>query len=226
MFISVAESIVILPPIAHVGCWSASSTVDVLELGARAAAERAAGGGDHEPVDRAGRLARDQLVQRGVLGVDRDQLGAGGLGQRHHEVAADDERLLVGQRDVDALGERDDGRAEPGGADDRVEHEVGAGLGDEPHEPLGPGQHLALGPCLGGAGGRVGVAERDAPHAVLLGERDEPLVRALGGQADELELLTRAGDDVERLEADGAGGAEDQQAFHPRAMMAGVLRSG
>ena len=134
---------------------------DVLELGARAAAERAAGGGDHEPVDGAGRLARDQLVQRGVLGVDGDQLGAGGLGQRHHEVAADDERLLVGERDVDALGERDDGRAEPGRADDRVEHEVGAGLGDEPHEPLGPGQHLALGPRLGGARGGVAVAERD-----------------------------------------------------------------
>ena len=114
LFISVAESIVILPPIAHVGWRSASCDGDVLELGARAAAERAAGGGEHEPVDRAGAarlLGGDQLVQRGVLGVDRDQLRAGGLGERHHELAADDQRLLVGERDVDPLGERDDRRA-------------------------------------------------------------------------------------------------------------------
>ena len=50
---------------------------------------------------------------------------------------------------------------EAGGADDRVEHEVGAGLGDEPDEPLGPGEHLAVRPRLGGARGGVGVAERD-----------------------------------------------------------------
>ena len=43
----------------------------------------------------------------------------------------------------------------------RVEHEVGAGLGDEPHEPLGAGEHLAAGPGLGGARGGVGVGERD-----------------------------------------------------------------
>ena len=118
LFISVAESIVILPPIAQVGCLSACSTVTSSSSVARAAAERAAGGGDDEPLDGARALAGDQLVQRGVLGVDRDQLGAGGLGERGHELAADDERLLVGQRDVDALGERDDRRAEAGRADD------------------------------------------------------------------------------------------------------------
>ena len=111
LFISVAESIVILPPIAQVGCLQRLLDRHVLELGARAAAERAAGGGHDEPVDRAGALAGDQLVQRGVLGVDRDQLRAGGLGQRGHELAADDQRLLVGEREVDALGERHDRRA-------------------------------------------------------------------------------------------------------------------
>ena len=107
----------ILPPIDHVGWLSASSTVTSCEVLA-AAAERAAGGGDDQLVDDAGRLAGQQVVDRGVLGVDRDQAGAGGLGERGHELAADDERLLVGQRDVDALGERDDRRAEAGGADD------------------------------------------------------------------------------------------------------------
>ena len=42
LFISVAESIVILPPIAQVGCCERLLDGDVLELGARAAAERAA----------------------------------------------------------------------------------------------------------------------------------------------------------------------------------------
>ena len=104
---------------------------------------------------------------------------------------------------------------EPGRADDRVEHEVGAGLGDEPHEPLGPGEHLAVGPRLGGARGGVGVAERDPVDAVRARLRDQRLVRALGGEADELERLGRARDDVERLRADRAGRAEDQEPLHP-----------
>ena len=39
----------------------------------------------------------------------------------------------------------------PGGADERVEDEVGARLDDEPHEPLRADEHLAVGPRLGGA---------------------------------------------------------------------------
>ena len=60
----------------------------------------------------------------------------GRLRELRHELAADDERLLVGEREVDALAERRDGRAEAGRADERVEDEVGAGLDDEPDEPL------------------------------------------------------------------------------------------
>jgi hypothetical protein len=61
---------------------------------------------------------------------------------------------------------------------------------------------------------------------VLLGERHEPLVRAFRGQTDQLELLTRAGDDVERLQPDRAGGAEDEQAFHRQSMMAAWVTLG
>ena len=215
---------VIFPPIAQVGCRSASSTVTLRQVGRRAAAERPARGGQREPVDGARPLAGDQLVQRGVLGVDRDQLRARGLRQRHHQLAAHDERLLVGQRDVDPLGERDDRRTEAGRPDDRVEHEVGAALGDEPHQALGPGQHLAAGPGLRGARGGVGVAERDPPDAVRAGLRHERLVRALGRQPDELERLRRACDDVERLRADRARGAEDQEPLHCASMMAGGIK--
>jgi hypothetical protein len=161
-------------------------------------------------------------VQRGVLGVDGDQLRAGGLRQRGHELTADDERLLVGQRDVDALGERDDRRAEPGRADDRVEHQVGLGLGDEPYEPLRTGEHLPIGPRLARTRGRVGVGEGDAAHAVAARLLDERLVRRAGGQADQLELARCALDHVERLRADRARGAQDEEPPHGSPLWQGV----
>ena len=49
---------------------------------------------------------------------------------------------------------------------------------------------------------------------MLVRERHQRLVRALGRQPDELELVARARDDVERLRADGAGRTEDQEPFH------------
>ena len=52
------------------------------------------------------------------------------------------------------------------------------GLGHEPHEPLGPGEHLAARPRLGGAGGGVGVPQRDPVDAVGARLRDQRLVRS------------------------------------------------
>ena len=156
----------------------------------------------------------EQVVQRGVLGVDRQQPGAGGLRERADQLAAHHERLLVGQRDVDPLAERDDGRPEAGGADDRVDDEVGVGVGDEPDEALGAGQHLALGPHLGRAGRGVGVRQRDPADPVRAGERDELGVRGPRREPDELEALAGAGDDVERLGSDRARRAEDEQPRH------------
>ena len=208
---SVAESIEILPPMSQVGCASASSTV----TSASSARVRPRNGPPEavsdELVDRARPLAGEQLVQRGMLGVDGQDLRAGRLRERHHELAADDERLLVGEREVDPLPERGDGRAEAGGADERVEHEVGARLEHEPHEPLGAAQHLAVGPGLGGARARVGIGQRDAIDAEEPRLLDQGLRRALRAQADELELGI-ARDDVERLGADRAGRAEDEEA--------------
>ena len=206
LFISVAESIVILPPIAQVGCLSACSTVDVLELGARAAAERAAGRGQR----RAGRScpARSpamQLVQRRVLGVDRDDLRAGGLGQRRHELAADDQRLLVGQREVDALAERGDGRAEAGRADERVEHEVGARTrrrgATSPSGPASTSPSVHASAARAAASGSASAIRVDAVRARLLDERLQARVPAVSPTSSK---LVGARDDVERLRADRA----------------------
>ncbi len=106
LFMSVAESMEILPPIAHVGCVERLLDGDLREVGPGAPAERAAAGGEHELLDRAGRLAGQELEQRRVLGVHREQLGSGRLRQGHHELAADDERLLVGQGEIDPLPQR------------------------------------------------------------------------------------------------------------------------
>ena len=51
----------------------------------------------------------------------------GRLRQLRHQLAPDDQRFLVGQRQVDALAERRHGRHQPGRADDRVEYQVALG---------------------------------------------------------------------------------------------------
>ena len=113
---------------------------DARQIGA--AAEGPARGGQHQSRHRPGhRLGADQLVQRRVLGVDRDQARVGRLGQRRHQLAADHQRLLVGERDVDPLGQRHDRRAQPRRADDRVQDEVGARLRDELANPVLARQH-------------------------------------------------------------------------------------
>ena len=192
LFMSVAESIEILPPMSQVGCASASSTL----TSSRSARVRPRNG-PPEAVRTSfsivpGRSPAMQLVQRGVLGVDGQDLRAGRLGERHHELAADDERLLVGEREVDALAERRDGRAEAGRADERVEHEVGAGLEHELDEPLGARQHLAVGPLLGRARAGVGVGERDPVDAEAPRLLDQRVRRALGAQARRARARDRA----------------------------------
>ena len=154
-------------------------------------------------------------MQSGVLGVHGHDLRAGRFRQRGDQLAADHERLLVGQREVDALAERRHGGPEAGGADECVEHQIGARLDDQPHEPLGAVQHLAPGPRLGGARGGVGLHQRDPPHAVGMGLLEQRLPRVLGGEPDQLELIG-ARHDVERLRADRAGGSEDQESLGHR----------
>ena len=83
--------------------------------------------------------AGQRLEERGVLGVDRDDLA--GLGERLDQRAADDQRLLVGQGQGPARLEGGQGRGEADGAGDAVEHGV-AGGGGELGGRVGPGQDL------------------------------------------------------------------------------------
>ena len=144
LFISVAESIVILPPIAQVGCASACS---IVTLGSSAALRPRNGPPEAVRISRStvpGRSAASSWCSAECSESTGMMLRAGRLRELRDELAADDERLLVGEREVDPLAERGDRRAEPGRADDRVEHQVAPRLGDQPHEPVGAGEHLAV----------------------------------------------------------------------------------
>ena len=194
-----------------------------VEVGA--AAERPAGGGQHQPVDRRRALGAQQLEDRRVLGVDRQDPGAGRLGERRDQLAADHQALLVGERQLDPLGERDDRRAEAGGADDRVEDEIGLRGDDQIAHALVPREHPDAVELGAGAVGGLGIADRDHRDSGVARLRGEPLPVAARREAGELERL-RAGDHVERLFADRPGGAEDQDSFGHRGSVATVLRPG
>jgi hypothetical protein len=161
----------------------------VLELVRGAPAKRPAAGRDRQPLDRPRWLSRDQLVQSRVLGIDGEDASAGSFCQRDHELAPHDERLLVRKRQIDPLAKRRDRGPEAGGANEPVEHEIGARLHDQAHEPGRPRKNLAVGPSLGGTGGHVLVGERDSIHAVGARLLHERLPGALRGQSHQLELL-------------------------------------
>ena len=127
-----------------------------------------------------------------MLGVDGDDLA--GLRDRGHQIAADDQRLLVREREGAAGLERGERGAEPHGAGDAVEHDVGL---DVAHELLG----------------LVG-AERGELDLELLGLRLHDLALGAGRQPDHLEAPRIGADHLESLGADRAGGTEDDDAAH------------
>ncbi len=188
----VAEFVVTTRPMSHVGWASASAGV----TSASDARERPRNGPpDAVSTSRrtSDRVARAQrLGDRGVLGVDGDDLAR--LRDRGHEIAADDQGLLVREREGAAALECGERRAEAHGAGDAVEHHVGL---DIAHELLG----------------LVG-AERGELDLELLGLRLHRLAMRTGRQPDHLETPRIRADHLESLSADRAGGTEDDDAAH------------
>ncbi len=90
-------------------------------------------GRQDQAIDRSELLAAEQLVQRGMLGVNRDHLRTCGLCERHHELAAHHQRLFVGESEVDPLAERRHRGHQTRRADNPVEHQIGLGFGDQLH---------------------------------------------------------------------------------------------
>ena len=188
----------------QVGCAPACSGLTSSSLSAVAAAERPARRGQHDLGHLVGGAAAQALRHRGVLGVDGHDLAR--LGGLEHQRAARDQRLLVGQGETGAGGERRQRGLQPQRADQGVEHHVGLGVLDQPGDGVGPG----IGD-VADLGGRGVVGDGDVRHArlgALLGEQAG--IAAARRQPDDLEAVRVGGDDVQRLGADRAGAAENQ----------------
>ncbi len=180
----------IFGPILQVGWASASSAVTPPSSARVRPAERPARRGQDEPGDGRGIAPLEALEERGVLAVDREQQPSSPLLRGERELAGRDEALLVRQRERDAVLERPERRPNAGEADDGVEDDV----------RLAPLEQLD----------RV-AADLDVLDAVLRREVVERRRARL--ERTELELGVR-GDDLDRLTADRARGAEQRDASH------------
>ena len=210
---SVAEFVVMTRPHREVGVRQRLLRGDLGQRGPGPAPERPAARGDDETPHLGGPAAAQALRDGAVLGVDRHDL----TGRRRglDEGPADDERLLVREREGRAGGERRQGGAQPDRAGDPVEDDVGAAA-------RGGGRGVVTDDDLRPVGG-VLRRRRDGGAEVLdrpTGRDDERGASGggLGGQErhvaagrerDDAEAAGVGGDDLERLGADRAGGAED-----------------
>ena len=128
LFISVEELIVTTGPIDHVGCASACCGVTALTSSWD---QPRNGPPEAVRINRRTsrvRAAAQRLRDGRVLGVDRHDL-VGSLPRGVHQPAADDERLLVGEREGAARPQRGERRPQPDRACDAVEHDVGTAAG-------------------------------------------------------------------------------------------------
>ena len=207
LFASVAESIVILAPIDHVGCRRASAGVTVAR---RRVVHWRNGPPEAVSVTRAtsdtGRPGQT-LVDRGVFAVHRQELSPAGSQGGQHEISSRHERFLVGERQALSRPERRQRRPESGESHDRIQNDVDSGRPGGLLERIG-----AEAPFPGPA--RREVVRRRRPEDDEIGapvegegvERLPPAVRREDGGAKPVRV---AADDFERARADGSRGAED-----------------
>src|ERR1700709_282642 len=177
LFISVAESIVIRPPIFQVGWSSASATLTsprsprprkgppeavMTRRSTVPGASRPISWWSAECSESTGRSRAPVASASAITSSPPSTqlpLFAKRACEPHPQLAAEHQPLLVGERDVDPGRQRGDGRAEAGGADDPVQHEVGLGRRDQVAHALLADQHPPV-PRLARAGGSVGIGER------------------------------------------------------------------
>ena len=194
---------------------------DVGELAGRLAAERAARRRDPQRADLFGTFAQKALVDGAVLGIDGHEgarmpgLLVQRAGERHDEVAGDDEAFLVRKRELRAVAQRLVRSAHAGRADERVHDAIDLVERDEVDEGIRPERYLdPFRQCVEGRRSRERlVPERDAAHAEFRGLRRDGIDAAIRRERDDLELVGMASDDIGRLRSDGARGPQDRDAL-------------
>ncbi len=129
LFTSVAEFVVTMRPMSHVGVREGFRGGHIGQFCTRTTAERAAGCRHHEATHLGVGAGEQGLRQRRVLGIHRDDLSGRGGGE--NQVPADDQRLLVRQGQRASCLQRRESRAESDRAGDGVEHDIGLDIADE-----------------------------------------------------------------------------------------------
>ena len=183
----------------------------------RPVAKRAATRREDDATHTGLRVALEALEDGVVLAVDGEELSAVFFRGGHDELAGEDEDFLRGEREVLAGGERGERGVEAGGADDGDQHDVRFGqLREFDESGKSADEAGAGGKCsdVGASGGERGVVKHpDVAHAELAGDAGEFLPIGTGGDADEFELVAVRREHAKRVFADGAGGAEEDDAF-------------
>ncbi len=195
---------------------------DRCELGAAPPTERATAGGEDETLDPVGPpgvgegLVRAQaLVQRTVLGVDRNDLGSRGTPGLLHDRAGGDERFLVGERQAPSRFECGQGDREPGETDDGVDHGLGAagcigqGLGSVMDRHVR--RHRLTDSVGGRFGGHHHQRRRELPDLL-----DDGIDRRAGGNGDDVETVGFGAHDVEGLRPDRSCRSQNRNRRHER----------
>ena len=220
LLIRVEESMLILAPIDQVGWRSASS----LPMDANVAGSRCRNG-PPEAV-RTSRRTSARVPQRSAWWSATCSLSIGTISapvrvrEVGQETAGDDQRLLVGQGDRLARGERRRDRRQARGPDDRRHDLVDVGVGGGGEQGLGSGGDLDAGrqrrPKLARHGG---IDDRDEPRAELPRQGEQRLgICAPGRRASTMrEPVGMMADDLDRGVADRPGGAEQREALDHRA---------
>jgi hypothetical protein len=170
---------------------------------ARHGPERAAGSRQDDLLNAFGVLEVEDLIDRAVLGIDRQQGGAITRDLRQDERAGADERLLVGERHHRAAANCGKRRFESGSADDRGHDPLGrpaAGLGNgrSPRRGLDPAAAQRLLELEVFAG----IADHRAAGAQLAGLFGQQLDVAIGRERFDLEGAGVATDQIDGVAAD------------------------
>ena len=150
-----------------------------------------------------------------MLGIRRQDAGAGPGGALHEEVAGTDQAFLVGQRDGGAAIDGRQRRLQPGRARYRGHQPVRRALrGLDDGAVAGAALDAGAGQRRAqfGEPGRIG--NRDEAGAEFLGEFHQAFDVGVGGQRLHLIALGRGADQVHRAVTDRAGGAENGDAAH------------
>ena len=122
----VAESMVILRPITHEGCFRRLFDRDASEVFERRLPERSTRGGQDQASHRVGRATVEALENCRMFAVDRQHVHAVFSCLGHDDFAGHDEDFLGGHGDVLPSPNRSECRLQSGSADDGDQHNVRA----------------------------------------------------------------------------------------------------